>query len=144
MTTISILDLGHKLSDLEKALWKILGVKPALYRPAHGSYNEVTLNFLNQRGYTVVGWDFDTADSVGGTPDESKRRIDDVVQRHPSNILILAHETYQTTAHDVVPYALQKLHGLGYKQVTMCQCLNVEPYQSHRGSYEEWDDTWFC
>ena len=62
MTTISIENLECKLTHLEKALWRILGVKPALYRPAYGSYIKVTLKFLNEKWYTVVGWDFDTGD----------------------------------------------------------------------------------
>lgn len=45
--------LGAQLDMVETALWRILGVKPALFRPPYGSYNNVTLAYLNSRGYTV-------------------------------------------------------------------------------------------
>ena len=68
MTAFSDETLEHKLKHLEEALWKILGIKPVLYRPGYGNLNDRTLKFLNKRGYTVVLWGLDTGDSAGSTP----------------------------------------------------------------------------
>ena len=36
----------------------------------------------------------------------------------------------ETTAKDVLPYAIKVLQDKGYKLVTLAECLGVEPYHS--------------
>lgn len=36
----------------------------------------------------------------------------------------------ETTAHQVVPYAIQKLQAAGYQLVTVSECLGLPAYQS--------------
>lgn len=49
---------------MEDAMVKILGVKPALFRPPYGSYNEANIEVLKKRGYRgLIMWDFDSGDT---------------------------------------------------------------------------------
>ncbi|KAL7337208.1 putative chitin deacetylase [Rhodotorula toruloides] len=63
--------LNKQLDLVETALMKILGIKPRFFRPPYGSYNSAALKVLQQRGYTVVNWYFDSGDSVGKSASQS-------------------------------------------------------------------------
>ena len=44
-------------------------------------------------------------------------------------MLALNHEPYSTTAHQVLPYAINLLQSKGYKLVTVAECLGLPAYQ---------------
>lgn len=52
ITTLSEEDLIDELTRLEVAMQKILGVKPRLFRPPYGNYNDESLRVLSDRGYS--------------------------------------------------------------------------------------------
>jgi len=132
---------GVELDKLEVAFWKILGIKPALFRPPYGSFNARNINYLNSRGYTVVYWDVDTKDSLGTSPSAS---MDIVLSETTSHSLILAHETIPSTPSTLTPQIIQHVQGtLGAKLVTADKCLDIEPYQAV-GSYGTRDASWVC
>jgi peptidoglycan/xylan/chitin deacetylase (PgdA/CDA1 family) len=148
ITTLSSWELDQELDELENALWKILGVKPALFRPPYGSYNQDTIDNLNERGYTVVGWgrkpDADLGDAIGKSVLESNNVVDSLLNTDKvDGTLFLGHDTHWTTAHEVLPYALSKLSEKGVHVVTADRCLGVQPYQAI-GAPSERDESWTC
>ena len=122
---------------------KILGIKPALFRPGFGNYNDIVRDVLASRGYTIVLWDVDIGDSTGSSVAQSKEVVKQLALQHPSNFLLLAHEVYEGTVYDVVPYALSTFQAAGYLLVTVDQCLGVPPYQEV-GPPGERDGSWIC
>lgn len=117
------------MTRLDDALIKILGVKPAFVRPPYGNYNELSRQVAQENGQSIVIWDFDSRDSTGASAEESKAAYDDVARKNPSTILTLNHETYETTAEEVLPYALHVLKEKGYRFVTVAECLGGhDPY----------------
>jgi hypothetical protein len=52
ITTLTESDLDEELRKVEVALKKILGIKPRLFRPPYGNYNEDSLRVLSNRGYS--------------------------------------------------------------------------------------------
>ncbi|CAE6462205.1 unnamed protein product [Rhizoctonia solani] len=115
---------------VEEALQRILGVNPAFMRPPFGSYNDNVLAASAVRGQKVAIWDFDSGDSTGATPAQSKQKYTDIANQRPSTILTLNHETYERTAHEVIPHAISMLQAKGYRLVTLAECLGEQPYQS--------------
>ncbi|KAJ2928674.1 hypothetical protein H1R20_g8388, partial [Candolleomyces eurysporus] len=113
---------------IDDALSKILGITPAFIRPPYGSYNDLALQAAAFRGQTVVTWDFDSQDSAGASADTSKGLYSQVVEKHPDTILSLNHETSDTTVHQVLAFAIQKLQSAGYKLVSVADCLGQAPY----------------
>lgn len=91
----------------------------------------------------MILWDFDDGDSTGSSAAQSKAAYRDIVNRHPNNILALNHETYSTTAYDVIPYAISILKAAGYRLVTVAECLGTSPYQSV-GSPQQPTSDWHC
>ncbi|CEL53830.1 hypothetical protein RSOLAG1IB_06611 [Rhizoctonia solani AG-1 IB] len=128
---------------VEQALQRIIGVNPAFMRPPYGNYNDNVREAAGVRGQKLAIWDFDSEDSVGATPARSKQLYDQTISQRPSTILALNHETYERTAHEVIPYAIQKLQAAGYKLVTLAECLGQQPYQSV-GSPQTPDASWTC
>ncbi|KAF9924513.1 Carbohydrate esterase 4 protein [Modicella reniformis] len=121
-----IVDEFKKIDD---AIYEILKVRPAFMRPPYGEYNDLVLSVAQERGQRVVTWDFDTKDSIGATPADSKKAIDKIARNPPKNILMLMHETIETTVHQVLPHAIQVLKNAGYSFVTVADCLGLPAYQ---------------
>ncbi|EUC63917.1 carbohydrate esterase family 4 protein [Rhizoctonia solani AG-3 Rhs1AP] len=99
-------------------------------RPPYGNYNDNVRRAAGVRGQKLVTWDFDSGDSVGATPAQSKAMYDKIIAQRPSSILTLNHETHERTAHEVIPYVVPRLQAAGYKLVTVAECMGMQPYQS--------------
>ncbi|CAE6512100.1 unnamed protein product [Rhizoctonia solani] len=122
--------LNSEFSKTNDAIKKITGRTPAFMRPPYGDYNDEVVEKAANNGQTVVIWDFDSKDSIGATVAQSKSYYDKTLSEHPGSILTLNHETIETTAHEVIPYALKKIQEKGYRMVTVAECLGMEPYQA--------------
>jgi len=143
LTTLTWDQIHDEMWRVEQALVKITGAYPAFMRPPYGNYNDLVLEASGIRGQGVVIWDFDSGDSTGSSATTSKNKYNTVANQHPSTILALNHETYEQTAHNVIPYAIQRLQSAGYKLVTLAECLGKNPYQSVAAPQAR-DSTWHC
>ncbi|KAF9457952.1 carbohydrate esterase family 4 protein [Collybia nuda] len=143
LSTLTWDQIHDEMWRVEQALQRIVGVNPAFMRPPYGNYNDLVRQASAVRGQKLVIWDFDSEDSVGATPAQSKALYDQKISQHPSTILPLNHEVYETTAHQVLPYAISKLQAAGYQLVTLAECLGMEPYQSV-GTPGTPDASWTC
>ncbi|TFL06508.1 carbohydrate esterase family 4 protein [Pterulicium gracile] len=129
LTTLTFDQLHDEMWRVEQALERIVGVAPAFMRPPFGNYNNLVREVAAARGQEVVIWDFDSGDSVGATVQKSKQEYDAAIKPHPKTILTLNHETIETTARQVLPYAISQLQAAGYRLVTLAECLGKQPYQ---------------
>ncbi|KZO97609.1 carbohydrate esterase family 4 protein [Calocera viscosa TUFC12733] len=130
LTTLGWDDIESEFYRIEDALHKIIGAQPAFFRPPYGSYNDDVLQIAAEHGMTVILWDLDSGDSVGEPVWYSEQQYDDAVSSHPDNVLALNHETYDTTAYQVLPYAIKVLQDAGYTFGTVADCVGwQEPYQ---------------
>ncbi|KAL7411114.1 carbohydrate deacetylase [Mrakia frigida] len=139
--------IHDELYRVEQAFIKILGVKPLFFRPPYGNYNDLVLAALDNRGYKKVFiWNQDPGDSNGASVESQKALYDEIPSQFPSPQLILQHSTKESTANEVLPYALSKLQGAGYKVVAVDTCLGDQgmwPYE-WIGEPQARDDTWVC
>jgi len=143
LSTLTWDQIHDEMWRVEQAVQRITGALVAFMRPPYGSYNQMVLDASGIRGQSVAIWDFDSQDSLGASPDQSKALYNDIVNRHPNTILALNHETIETTAHQVLPYAISRLQGAGYRLVTLAECLGMSPYQSV-GAPGTPDSSWTC
>ncbi|KAJ7882275.1 carbohydrate esterase family 4 protein, partial [Mycena leptocephala] len=143
LTTLTSNQIHDEMWRVEQALQRIIGVTPAFMRPPYGNYNNLVRQVSYLRNQSLVIWDFDSGDSTGSTVAQSEALYNGVVSSHPNTLLALNHETYETTAHQVLPYAISKLKGAGYKLVSLATCLGLQPY--HRVTTPGTpDSTWTC
>ncbi|KJA21062.1 carbohydrate esterase family 4 protein [Hypholoma sublateritium FD-334 SS-4] len=143
LTTLSWDNIHDEMWRVEQALVRITGAYPAFMRPPFGNYNDLVLDASGVRGQSVVIWDFDSQDSLGATVATSKSLYASRISAKPNTILALNHETIETTAHQVLPYAIQTLQAAGYKLVTLAECLGKAPYQSVVAPSTR-DSSWVC
>ncbi|KDQ59025.1 carbohydrate esterase family 4 protein [Jaapia argillacea MUCL 33604] len=129
LTTLTEDDITSEFEQIETALNKILGIQPAMMRPPYGNYNPTVQSVAAARNQTVIVWDFDDGDSEGATVAASEAAYDAIIAKKPSTIMSLNHETYQTTAQDVLPYAIAALKKAGYTFATVSECLGIPAYQ---------------
>lgn len=118
--------INNELERLEEAFIRILGLKPLYFRPPYGSYNDLVLQVLGDRGYKseshfvtstsmcrllslakvgsssseVFLWNEDTGDANGESVQYSEGVIDDAASHFPQPNLILSHSVIDTsTSH---------------------------------------------
>jgi len=128
LTTLSTAQLQDSMFRMEEAFSRLIGVKPAFMRPPYGSLNDNVRNVAFNRNQSVALWDLDTGDASGASVSSSKSVYTNAVNQNLNNMLVLNHETLQTTADQVLPFAIDLLQSHGYSLVTLAECLGVEPY----------------
>ncbi|KAJ7129889.1 hypothetical protein C8R43DRAFT_931089 [Mycena crocata] len=143
LTELSTAQIQDGMFRMEEAFSRILGIKPAFMRPPFGSYNGNIQSIAAGRGQSLALWDWDTGDADGNTTSQSEAVYNDVASSKVNNALILEHETEETTAHVLVPYAIKLFQSNGYKLVTMAECLGVDPYQAI-GVPQQQSSSWTC
>jgi peptidoglycan/xylan/chitin deacetylase (PgdA/CDA1 family) len=84
---------------MEEALSRIIGIRPAFFRPPYGDYDDNVLSIAAARGQNVAMWDWDTGDADGNTTSQSEAVYVDAVNSGAKNMLFLEHETYGKLLH---------------------------------------------
>ncbi|KAL0566895.1 hypothetical protein V5O48_015100 [Marasmius crinis-equi] len=130
LSTLTWDQVHDEMWRVEQALQRIVGVTPAFMRPPYGNYNQNVRDAAGVRGQSLVIWDFDSGDSVGHPVNQILSDYTNLINSHPSTILALNHETYESTAHQVLPQVVQQLKQAGYRMVTVAECLGMNPYQN--------------
>jgi peptidoglycan/xylan/chitin deacetylase (PgdA/CDA1 family) len=143
LQSFSNAQIVDSLYRTEEALSRIVGVLPGFMRPPFGSYNDQVRQVSGDRNQAIALWDFDSGDSTGSSAAQSKQIYANAINQRPSNMLFLNHETYSSTAFDVIPYAISQLQGAGYRLVTLAECLGVSPYAAV-GTRQTNDGSWTC
>ncbi|KAF8954967.1 carbohydrate esterase family 4 protein [Flammula alnicola] len=143
LTTLSWDKIHDEMWRVELALLRITGAYPAFMRPPYGNYNDLVRSASAIRGQSLVLWDFDSQDSLGASVQTSENLYTSTIKKHPSTLLALNHEPLETTTHQVLPFAIQKLQAAGYKLVTLAECLGKNPYQSVVAPSNP-DSNWHC
>ncbi|KAJ7213813.1 hypothetical protein B0H12DRAFT_1224770 [Mycena haematopus] len=133
LTDLNATQIKDESDKMDTALFKILGINTTFLRPPYGSYNNLVREVLSDKMFIL--WDFERAiihsnsgDSVGATPQQSMDAYDAAIGTNFTTLLALNHETINTTAYNVLPYAIDQLQAAGYKLTTVAECLGMEPY----------------
>ncbi|KAF9259748.1 carbohydrate esterase family 4 protein, partial [Marasmius fiardii PR-910] len=143
LTTLNSDQITDGMYRVEEALAKIVGVLPGFMRPPYGSTNGNVQSISFSRNQNIALWDHDTGDANGASVPDSEAVYNSIVNSHLSNALVLEHETVDTTASTLVPYAINLFQSRGYQLVTMAQCVGASPY-AQVGSPSQRDSSWTC
>ncbi|KAJ7171169.1 carbohydrate esterase family 4 protein, partial [Mycena filopes] len=143
LTTLSTAQVQDGMYRMEEAFSRILGIRPAFMRPPFGSYTGTTQSIAAGRGQSLALWDWDTGDADGNTTAQSEALYNDIISSKVTKALVLEHETEQTTANTLVPYAINLFQSHGFNLVTMATCLGVSPYQII-GVPQQQTSAWTC
>ena len=102
----------------------IIGVRPKLFRPPYGVTTPNMNNVMKQSGFTAIGWNIRSLDTVIKEEDKLLQKISD--QLKPGAIVLL-HDTSKTTLA-ILPRFIEQARSKGYEFVRADKLLNVEAY----------------
>lgn len=123
----------------------ILSTPERCFRLPYGDGNTTVVDYLNKRhGLVVINWNEYSGDADDYPVSYSKSQYDHMMA--PEQVIVLNHEPYNTTAHEVFPYAIKKLQQNGYKKEnfqTVSQTMGFNPYKSITKP-EKRNESWNC
>ena len=120
LTGLSAAGVKSQLSRTNKAIHKLIGVTPELYRPPYGSFNQSVLDAANM---PAILWTVDTLDWSSRDP----KAVFNIVKKTKKldGKIILMHSIYDSTAkatEKIVPYLMNR----GYQIVTVSELIKYK------------------
>lgn len=116
-TTLSDKDIKKQIKKTNGAIAKVTGVKPTLFRPPYGSFNEDVLEAVNMPN---IIWKVDTLDWESRDAKSIFKKVRKT--KKLDGKIILMHSIYKDTAkatEKIVPWLLKK----GYQIVTVTELI---------------------
>ena len=115
-------EMTGSMNQIEQAT----GIKPTLFRPPYGNYNETVISIAEETNQSIILWSLDTNDWQHRSANATYEMVTQYAQ--PGSI-VLMHDIHKTTA-DALPQIMQRLTNEGYEFVTVSELL---PYLEEEG-----------
>jgi peptidoglycan/xylan/chitin deacetylase (PgdA/CDA1 family) len=125
--------IRHEMKESTRVIQEVTAVKPYLFRPPYGEYNQRVLEVLGEAGYPyTVMWTVDTIDWAAGTTlnvGGSQVYIDTdfIVNRALNNAsnngIVLMHIMDRSDTVEALPRIIEGLREMGYEFVTVDSML---------------------
>jgi len=113
-----------ELKQVDDAVASVTGKRPRLFRPPYGVTNPNLAKAIRKGGYTPVGWNIRSLDTVAKDKEELLNRIKQGIR--PGAVLLL-HDSMQVTL-EALPSLLQHLKHEGYQIERIDKLLNIPAY----------------
>lgn len=112
------------LREMNAAIRDILGVTPRLFRPPYGVTNPNLARAVRREGFTPVGWNVRSLDTVINDPAALDRKVTKALR---PGAIVLFHDTSQSTL-SILPGFIDHVRALGYTFVSLDKMCNLTPY----------------
>jgi peptidoglycan-N-acetylglucosamine deacetylase len=116
--------MSEDLRRMDTALEKVIGRKPLFFRPPYGVTNPNVRKAIQRGGYTPVGWNIRSLDTVTRDPQKLLARV--TAQLRPGAI-ILFHDTSASTLA-ILGEVISRVRAQGYDIVRLDKMINLPPY----------------
>ena len=113
-----------ELDSSSKAIERITGVKPTLFRPPYGDYNNTLIQTATELGLYTIQWDVDSLDWKNLSATELSLRVINGVKE---GSIILCHNNGLHTA-EALPMIFSTLQNRGYTFVPIGQLIYKQNY----------------
>ena len=126
MTKLSKEDMLKELNNCNDKIEKITGVRPTLFRPPYGDYDNEVIKNATSCGYYTIQWDVDSLD----WKDYGVDNIIKTVTEHKNlknGSIILMHNGAKYTA-EALPKVIEGLKAKGYEIVPISELIYKENY----------------
>jgi peptidoglycan/xylan/chitin deacetylase (PgdA/CDA1 family)/GT2 family glycosyltransferase len=138
----ALIDDGDNDIELaQEAIFKVIGVRPHLYRPPHGKKSPWELQYIKGENLVEVTWadagNESHDDLIFGKPLPEEVAKEIISKAKPGRIILL-HDGYGTNHGDaksdksltvkVLPSIIKELQKQGYKFVTVPELLDIPAY----------------
>ncbi len=125
MTELSVEKMRSEINECNDKIEAITGVKPILFRPPYGDYNNAVVQAVRDCGSYCIQWSIDSLDWKDLSPDEIFSRV--TSKAAPGGI-VLFHNAAKNTPAALTPI-LEKLQADGYKLVPISQLIYADNYE---------------
>lgn len=124
MSQLSIEKMNEEINSVDERIYKLTKVKPNLFRPPYGDYNDTVINVLRENNYYPIQWDVDSLDwkEIG-----VEAIIDRVMRNITNGSIVLCHNN----AKDIdvyLPLLIERLIGQGYEIVPISELIYKDNY----------------
>lgn len=130
MAELSAEQQQEEIESCNKAIEKLTGSAPVLFRAPYGEYDNKLVQGLKERGMYCVQWNIDSLDWKNPSPDEMVNRIKEKLC--PGSI-ILMHNGAENTP-EALPKIIEAIRSKGYAVVPVSKLIpEGEYYTDHEG-----------
>lgn len=124
MSQLSESRIREELAGVSDKIEGLTGVRPTLFRPPYGDYNNRVVTISRAEGYECVQWSVDSLDW-------KNRGVDDLIKRATSNVqsgdIVLFHNDSDYIV-DALPTILQSYRDQGLTLVPVGELIYKTPY----------------
>ena len=125
MTKLSDEQMKEQINLCSDKIQSITGVRPTLFRPPYGDYNDRVVSNARQINHYTIQWDVDSLDWKDLSPDAI---YDRVTKRVSPGSIVLFHNAAKNTPA-ALPKILEKLQSDGYSIIPISQLIYKENYR---------------
>jgi len=119
--------LKRDLLTTEEAIYKVIGKRPAMFRPPYGDIDSQMIEVIQSNAYKHIIWSYDTLDWTGASVDTIAQGL--VQQVRPGEIILMHSRPGAENTVKALPFIIQKLRERGYQLVKLDQMLGVQAYK---------------
>jgi peptidoglycan-N-acetylglucosamine deacetylase len=116
--------MQNDLKMMDDEMEKVTGMRPKLFRPPYGVTNPNLKKAIMKGGYTPVGWNVRSLDTV--IKDE-KKLLDKINASLKPGAVFLFHDTQKITLK-VLSSFIKEVKNKGYDIVSLDKLLHLNPY----------------
>lgn len=124
MASLTKKQIGEELDSSIKAIEKITGKAPTLFRPPYGEYNDTLISECESRNLQAIQWDVDSLDWKGLSASQMSARV---LKGAKEGSIILMHNDGEHTV-EALPLIILGLKSKGYEFVFISELLYKDNY----------------
>lgn len=124
MSKLSKDAIKKELSTSSSAITQLTGVKPIVFRPPYGDYNDLVINTAKEMGLYTIQWDVDSLDWKDISSKEITKRV---VSKIKNGSIVLFHNQGLHTA-EALPTIIKTLKEQGYTFSTIGSLIYKDNY----------------
>lgn len=124
MTKLSNEEALKELEITSEKIESLIGVKPNLFRPPFGDYDDRIIRLCRENGYYPIQWDVDSLDwkELGVEP-----VVDRVTRNVQNGSIVLFHNNAKYIL-EYLPIVIERLQEKGYELVPVSQLIYKDNY----------------
>ena len=124
MSKLSESAIERELETSSIAIERITGIKPKLFRPPYGDYNDRLIDTAEKAGYITIQWSIDSLDWKDLSASEIKSRV---INRAENGAIVLFHNQGSHT-HQALKEIITELKAKGFTLVPIGELVYTENY----------------
>ncbi|MBE6934969.1 MAG: deacetylase [Ruminococcaceae bacterium] len=129
-TALSPEEMTAEVKACSDKIEAITGVRPELFRPPYGDYNDAVVSTLRREGYYTIQWDVDSLDWKNPGSDAIVKRV---LEKTVSGSILLFHNAAEQTPA-ALPAIIEGLQAKGFSFAPISELIYRENFEiDHAG-----------